>query len=35
MITEKAIQLLQDLIRIESFSEKENKTADRIETWFY
>ena len=34
MITQKAIQLLQDLIQIESFSKKEDKTADRIETWF-
>ncbi len=34
MITQKAISLLQDLIRIESFSGSENKTADRIETWF-
>ena len=34
MITQKAISLLQDLIQIESFSKSENKTADRIETWF-
>ena len=34
MITQKAISLLQDLIQIESFSQSENKTADRIETWF-
>ena len=34
MITQKAIQLLQDLIQIESFSKKEDKTADRIEAWF-
>ena len=34
MITQKAISLLQDLIQIESFSISENKTADRIETWF-
>ena len=30
MITQQAIQLLKDLIQIESFSEKEHKTADRI-----
>lgn len=34
MMTEKAISLLQDLIRIESFSGTEDKTADRIEQWF-
>jgi acetylornithine deacetylase len=34
MITQQAIQLLKDLIQIESFSEKEHKTADRIEAWF-
>ena len=34
MITQKSIQLLQDLIQIESFSKKEDKTADRIEAWF-
>ena len=31
---QKAIKLLQDLIRIQSFSTKEDKTANRIEKWF-
>jgi|TARA_B110000285_G_scaffold235539_1_gene317919 acetylornithine deacetylase len=34
MLAQKALSLLQDLIRIESFSEAEDKTADRIEAWF-
>ena len=33
LITE-AIDLLIDLIGIESFSKNENKTAERIESWF-
>lgn len=32
--TQKAVQLLQDLISIQSFSSKEDQTADRIEKWF-
>jgi len=34
MLTQKAIALLQDLIRIESFSGKESGTAKRLEQWF-
>tara|TARA_B100000780_G_scaffold94570_2_gene65818 strand:+ start:1682 stop:2731 length:1050 start_codon:yes stop_codon:yes gene_type:complete len=34
MLTQNALSLLQDLIRIESFSSYENKTADRIAKWF-
>ena len=33
-LTIKAIDLLKDLISIQSFSGKEDKTADRIEKWF-
>tara|TARA_B100001741_G_scaffold25500_1_gene18575 strand:+ start:714 stop:1808 length:1095 start_codon:yes stop_codon:yes gene_type:complete len=33
-LTKKAIDLLKDLISIQSFSGKEDKTADRIEKWF-
>ncbi len=33
-LTKMAIDLLKDLISIESFSGKEDKTADRIEKWF-
>ncbi|MDA0792200.1 MAG: M20 family metallo-hydrolase [Bacteroidetes bacterium] len=33
-MTQNAIPLLQDLIRIESFSGSEDKTADRIQAWF-
>lgn len=32
--TEKAVQLLQDLISIQSFSSQEDQTANRIEKWF-
>lgn len=32
--TQKAIQLLQDLISIQSFSSQEDQTANRIEEWF-
>jgi len=32
--TQKAIQLLQDLISIQSFSSQEDQTANRIEDWF-
>ncbi|WP_291870678.1 M20/M25/M40 family metallo-hydrolase [Maribacter sp.] len=32
-LTEKAISLLKKLIRIESFSNEEDKTADAIEAW--
>ena len=35
MLTQNAITLLQDLIRIESFSKNENQTADRLEEWFH
>ncbi|MDA9843572.1 M20/M25/M40 family metallo-hydrolase [Flavobacteriaceae bacterium] len=35
MLTQNAILLLQDLIRLESFSENEDKTALRIEEWFH
>jgi len=34
MLTQNALSLLQDLIRIESFSSYEDKTADRIGEWF-
>ncbi len=34
MLTQKAISLLQDLIRIESFSGNEAGTAKRLEQWF-
>lgn len=34
MLTQNAICLLQDLIRLESFSGAEDKTAARIEQWF-
>lgn len=34
MLTQNAIALLQDLIRLESFSGAEDRTADRIEEWF-
>ncbi len=34
VLTKEAIDLLIDLIGIESFSKNENKTADRIELWF-
>ena len=33
MLTQNALQLLQDLIRIESFSGNEDRTADRLEQW--
>ena len=33
-LTKKAIDLLKDLISLQSFSGKEDKTADRIEKWF-
>ena len=33
-LTEKAIELLQKLISIQSFSSEEDKTADAIEAWF-
>ena len=33
-LTEKAIELLQELISIQSFSSEENKTADAIGAWF-
>lgn len=33
-LTEKAIQLLKELISIPSFSSEEDKTADAIEAWF-
>ena len=33
-LTEKAIELLQELISIQSFSSEEDKTADAIEAWF-
>jgi Acetylornithine deacetylase/Succinyl-diaminopimelate desuccinylase and related deacylases len=33
-LTNNAIQLLQDLIKIESYSFNENKTGNRIEKWF-
>jgi len=32
-LTNKAIQLLKDLIKIESYSFNENKTGNRIEKW--
>ncbi len=32
--TQKAIQLLQDLISLQSFSSQEDQTANRIEDWF-
>ena len=34
MLTQNAIALLQDLIRLESFSGAEDRTATRIEEWF-
>ena len=34
MLTQNTISLLQDLIRLESFSGKEEKTAVRLEKWF-
>ena len=34
MLTQNAIALLQDLIRLESFSGAEDRTAARIEEWF-
>ena len=34
MLTQNTISLLQDLIRLESFSGKEEKTAVRLEQWF-
>jgi acetylornithine deacetylase len=34
MLTQNAIALLQDLIRLESFSRAEDRTATRIEEWF-
>lgn len=34
MLTQNAIALLQDLIRLESFSGAEDQTATRIEEWF-
>ena len=34
MLTQNTISLLQDLIRLESFSGKEEKTAARLEQWF-
>jgi len=34
MLTQNAILLLQDLIRLESFSGAEDKTAARLEEWF-
>ena len=34
MLTQNAIALLQDLIRLESFSGAEDRTAARIEDWF-
>jgi len=34
MLTQNAIYLLQDLIRLESFSGSENQTASRLEKWF-
>ena len=34
VLTKEAIDLLIDLIGIESFSKNENKTAERIELWF-
>ena len=33
-LTTKAIDLLQELIGISSFSSEEDKTADAIEAWF-
>jgi acetylornithine deacetylase len=33
MLTQNALQLLQDLIRIKSFSGSEDQTADRLEQW--
>lgn len=33
-LTEKAIELLNELISIQSFSSEEDKTADAIENWF-
>ncbi|WBU90202.1 M20 family metallo-hydrolase [Cellulophaga omnivescoria] len=33
-LTEKAIDLLKELIAIQSFSSEEDKTADAIENWF-
>lgn len=33
-LTEKAIDLLKELISIQSFSSEEDKTADAIENWF-
>ena len=35
MLTQNAILLLQDLIRLESFSGAEDKTAARLEEWFH
>ncbi len=34
VLTEKAIELLKELISIPSFSSEEDKTADAIENWF-
>ena len=34
VVTQEAIALLKDLISIQSFSSKEDKTATRIEQWF-
>lgn len=34
LLTEKAINLLKELISIQSFSSEEDKTADVIENWF-
>jgi acetylornithine deacetylase len=34
MLTQNVIALLQDLIRLESFSGAEDRTATRIEEWF-
>ena len=34
MLTQNAILLLQDLIRLESFSGAEDQTAARLEQWF-
>ncbi|AIM59712.1 M20 family metallo-hydrolase [Cellulophaga lytica] len=34
LLTEKAINLLKELISIQSFSSEEDKTADAIENWF-
>jgi acetylornithine deacetylase len=34
MLTEKAIELLKQLVSIQSFSSEEDKTADAIQNWF-